>query len=163
MDWNIRTVTPEDLDSVCRVERLAFPKEEAAGRDAFRYRIAAFPQSFFVAEQNNTLIGIVNGCVTDKPFICDELYEPDGGHNPSGSTQMVFGLATHPDYRRRGVAESLLNRLIQEARRSGRTRMALTCKKELIHYYEKFGFVCHGVSGSTHGNAVWFDMAMELV
>ncbi len=162
MDFTIRNAVPSDLAQICLVENLAFPPAEAASEDAFRYRIQAFPQSFFVAEQNGHLIGLANGCATNRPFISDELYEPLGGHDPAGSTQMVFGLATHPDFRRRGVAEALLRHMIGFGRQAGKKRLALTCKKELIPYYEKFGLACHGVSASTHGDVVWYDMAMEL-
>lgn len=162
MELNIRRVKPEDLDRLVEVEQLCFPEAEAATRQSFRYRIGAFPDSFYVAEADGVIVGLINGCVTNRPFICDELYEPDGGHEPEGENQTVFGLATHPDYQRQGIAEQLMNRLIAEARAAGRKRMVLTCKDRLIHYYEKFGYVNHGVSDSVHGGAVWYDMVMEL-
>ena len=41
-------------------------------------------------------------------------------------------------------------------------RVILTCKQEKLAYYEKFGFENHGVSNSSHGGAVWYDMVLEL-
>ena len=32
-----------------------------------------------------------------------------------------------------------------------------------MHYYAKFGFVNEGVSGSTHGGVVWYQMAAEVL
>ncbi len=162
MKLNIRRVEAEDLDRLVEVEQLCFPEAEAATRQSFRYRIGAFPDSFYVAETDGVIVGLINGCVTNRPFICDELYEPEGGHEPEGENQTVFGLATHPKFQRQGIAEQLMNRLIAEARAAGRKRMVLTCKERLIHYYEKFGYVNHGVSASVHGGAVWYDMVMEL-
>ncbi len=162
MKLNIRRVEAEDLDRLVEVEQLCFPEAEAATRQSFRYRIGAFPDSFYVAETDGVIVGLINGCVTNRPFICDELYEPEGGHEPEGENQTVFGLATHPEFQRQGIAEQLMNRLIAEARAAGRKRMVLTCKERLIHYYEKFGYVNHGVSASVHGGAVWYDMVMEL-
>ena len=54
----------------------------------------------------------------------------------------------------------LMKALIQSARQEGKKGMILTCKDHMIHYYEKFGFVCHGRADSCHGNAVWNDMRL---
>ena len=66
MDIVIRKVKPEDLERVTAVEAECFPEAEAAGRDAFRARIEAFPDSFLVAEKDGQLVGFINGCVTDE-------------------------------------------------------------------------------------------------
>jgi hypothetical protein len=31
-----------------------------------------------------------------------------------------------------------------------------------VHYYAKFGFVNEGVSGSTHGGVVWYQMRLKF-
>lgn len=36
------------------------------------------------------------------------------------------------------------------------------CKKELIHYYEKFGFKDEGISKSFLAGAIWYDMRLEF-
>lgn len=51
---------------------------------------------------------------------------------------------------------------IEQARKEGRKGLVLTCKKRLIHYYARFGFVDEGVSGSTHGNVVWHQMRLTF-
>lgn len=67
---------------------------------------------------------------------------------------MIFGVNTLPEYRRRGLAGTLINEMIAEARRQGRDGLVLTCKDRLVHYYAKFGFLNEGVSEkSTHGGA----------
>lgn len=157
----IRNVLLEDLDEVTELEKLCF-NDKAATKEEFAYRINTFPQSFFVAVQDNKIIGLINGCVSNQQYICDELFETEGGHEPNGKTQMVFGLATHKDYQRRGIAAELMNHLMKEARKQKRTDMSLTCRQHLIHYYEKFGFINHGVSKSVHGGVVWYDMLMQL-
>ena len=40
--------------------------------------------------------------------------------------------------------------------------LVLTCKDHLVHYYAKFGFVSEGVSGSTHGGVVWYQMRLTF-
>ena len=36
------------------------------------------------------------------------------------------------------------------------------CKDRLVHYYAGFGFVSEGVSGSTHGGVVWYQMRLTF-
>ena len=55
-----------------------------------------------------------------------------------------------------------VNHVIGEAKAQGRKGLVLTCKDKLVHYYTKFGFVSEGVSGSTHGNVVWYQMRLSF-
>ena len=162
MQCQIRGAVPSDLDAVAELEAVCFPAAEAAGRESLRQRIAAFPESFLVAELDGRLVGMVNGCVTDQRTITDDLYEGVSGHNPQGAWQSVFGLDVLPAYRRTGVARALMPRLIDDARAQGRTGVVLTCKEHLIGFYEQFGFVCGGPSASVHGGAVWYDMRLTF-
>lgn len=163
MDYTIRNVKIEDLDQVTEVEALCFPAAEAAVEASFRQRIETFPDSFFVAEdENGRIIGFINGCVTDERTIRDEMFEDSGLHRPEGLYQSVFGLDVIPEFRRQGVAADLMNRLMQEAKARGKKGMILTCKERLIHYYEKFGYRNLGLSASVHGGAVWYDMLLEF-
>ena len=34
--------------------------------------------------------------------------------------------------------------------------------KRQVHYYAGFGFVSEGVSGSTHGGVVWYQMRLKF-
>lgn len=158
----IRNVKKSDLDIVSKVESLCFPSEEAASYDALAYRIKTFPNSFFVAEIDGQVVGHVNGCCTNEAFICDALFEPEGGHQEDGENQMIFGLAVAPEKQRKGIAGALISALIQEATFAKRKQVVLTCKQGLIKYYEIFGFVNQGVSKSTHGGAVWYDMTYVI-
>lgn len=162
MEYEIRKVRPEDVDGAAYVESICFPAAEAAGRDALEKRIQAFPDSFFVAVDNGQIIGFINGAVTDSRVIRDEMYEEIGLHNPKGAYQSVFGLDVLPEYQRRGIAADLMKHLIEEAGKCGRKGLILTCKDRLIPFYEKFGYRNMGLSESVHGNAVWYDMILEL-
>ena len=108
------------------------------------------------------LIGFVDGMVTDQTDLTDDLYEQAHAHNEQGCWQMIFGVNTLPEYRRQGVAAALLERAISDAKAQGRKGLVLTCKDKLVHYYAKFGFVSEGVSGSTHGGAVWYQMRLTF-
>ncbi|MBQ1189599.1 MAG: GNAT family N-acetyltransferase [Lachnospiraceae bacterium] len=162
MNFTIRPVEKTDLDAVTAVEAICFPAAEAATRESFEQRIAAFPECFFVAEYEGNIIGFINGCVTDERTIRDEMFEDSSLHNPNGCYQSIFGLDVIPEYQRQGIAAELMNHLIADAKDKGRKGLILTCKDRLIHYYAKFGYKNLGVSASVHGGAVWYDMLLEF-
>ena len=158
----IRTATIHDLDAVTALEAVCFPPAEAASRESFQTRLAAFGDHFWLMFDGEMLVSMVNGMVTDLPDLIDEMYHDAGMHDPKGRWQMIFGVDTHPDYQRRGFAERVLNRAISDAREQGRAGLVLTCKDALVHYYAKFGFEDEGVSDSTHGGVVWHQMRLTF-
>ena len=159
----IRTAVMEDLAAVTAVEAACFPAAEAATERDFAQRLAVYPNHFWLLEEDNgTLVSFINGMVTDEPILRDEMYENAALHREDGAWQMIFGVNTLPDYRRKGCAARVMERVISDARAQGRKGCVLTCKDKLIHYYETFGFRNEGVSASTHGGAVWFDMRLTF-
>ena len=159
---NIRHATPADLDAIAAVEAECFPAAEAATYDSIKARLAAFADHFWLLEDGDTLVGFVNGMATDLSDLSDEMYEDAEMHDPKGAWQMIFGVDTIPSYRRRGCAEQVLNRVIEDTRKAGRKGLVLTCKEHLVHYYAKFGFVSEGVSESTHGGVRWYQMRLTF-
>lgn len=151
-----------DLDRVAELEALCFPAAEAAGRDAFRGRLTHYPDHFWLLEEGEALVAFVNGMVTDQPHLTDELYRRAELHRENGAWQMIFGVNTHPAYRRRGCAGQLLRRAIADAESQGRRGLVLTCKEALLPYYASFGFVGEGISPSQHGGAVWHEMRLTF-
>ena len=162
MTYTIRPVRPSDLAAVTGVEAVCFPAAEAATEESLKARIAAFPECFFVAESDGTIIGFINGCATDSETIHDEMYENSACHKPDGAYQSIFGLDVIPDCRFQGIAAALMNHMIEDAKKKGRKGLILTCKDRLIGFYETFGYRNLGVSESVHGGAVWYDMILEL-
>lgn len=158
----IRTASPSDWNELAAVEALCFPPAEAAPPAAFRARLAAYANHFWLLFDGAKLVGFVNGMVTDEADLRDEMYHNAGLHQENGAWQMIFGVNTIPEYRRRGYAEQLLRRAIGDARAQGRKGLVLTCKEALVHYYAKLGFVSEGVSPSVHGGAVWYQMRLTF-
>lgn len=148
----------EDLSAIAKVEAICFPEAEAATKESIERRLKAFSTHFWLLEENEKLIGFVNGMVTDCADLSDEMYENADMHNEHGKWQMIFGLDVLPEYRCRGCAAQLMNHLLKEAEKQGRKGVVLTCKEKLIRYYAKFGFKNEGVSESTHGDVVWHQM-----
>lgn len=158
----IRTATTGDLTEIAQIEAVCFPAAEAATPASFAQRLQYFADHFWLLLDGSVMVGFVNGMVTDEPDLRDEMYENAAMHHEDGAWQMIFGVDTIPAYRRRGCAERLLSHVIQEARAQGRKGLVLTCKEPLLHYYAKFGFVNEGVSQSTHGDALWYQMRLTF-
>ena len=160
---HIRTAALADLPAVTAVEAACFPAAEAATEADFAKRLAVYPNHFWLMEDNKgSLVSFVNGLVTDEPHLRDEMYADAGLHNENGAWQMIFGVNTLPAYRRQGLAEQVLRQVINDAKAQGRKGCVLTCKEKLLHYYGKLGFVNEGVSQSTHGGVVWYEMRLTF-
>ena len=158
----IRTATFKDLDAVSAVEAACFPAAEAATPAEFKERLRYYGSHFWLMFDQDRLIGFVDGMVTDRADLTDDLYAQAGLHDEQGAWQMIFGVNTLPEYRRQGVAAALLERAIDDARTQGRKGLVLTCKDKLVHYYAKFGFVSEGISVSTHGGVMWYQMRLTF-
>lgn len=158
----IRTARPTDLDAIAAVEAACFPVAEAATKEEFSGRLAHYGSHFWLLFEDEQLVAFVDGMVTNTPDLADEMYANASLHDESGAWQMIFGVNTLPSFRRRGLAGQLLQQAIADARAQGRKGLVLTCKDHLLHYYAKFGFVNEGISGSTHGNVVWYQMRLAF-
>ncbi len=160
----IRTATINDLDAITNVEAECFPLEEAATYEEFQSRLEHYPDHFWLMFDGDKLIAFVDGMVTDEENLTDEMYANASLHDNSGKWQMIFGVNTIPDYRKRGFAGRLIQRAISDAKQQGRKGLVLTCKDKLINYYEKFGFINEGITcQSTHGGAVWYQMRLTFI
>ena len=156
----IRNATIADLPAIAAVEAECFPAAEAATAEEFAGRLAHYANHFWLLWEGERLAAFVDGFCTDTPDLTDEMYADASRHDEQGAWQMIFGVNTLPACRRRGYAEQLLRRAIADARAQGRKGLVLTCKDRLVHYYAKFGFVSEGISGSTHGGVVWYQMRL---
>ena len=158
----IRTATLNDLDAIAKVEATCFPVAEAATKEEFKERLEYYGNHFLLLFEEDKLVSFVDGFVTDQKDLTDEMYEKASMHNEQGAWQMLFGVNTLPDYRKKGYAETLIKAFIQQAQDEGRKGVVLTCKDKLIHYYAKFGFVNEGISASVHGNVTWYQMRITF-
>ena len=134
---DIRFATINDIDAITELERQCFPLEDSG-----------------------KLASMINGMTTDIPILRDEMFEDATMHREEGQWQMIFGVATLPEYQKMGCASKLMERVIADVKEQGRKGIVLTCKESLIPFYERFGFVNEGKSMSKHGGAVWYDMRL---
>ena len=154
----IRTAAMSDLDEICRVESICFPPSEAATRESFEERLSFYPNHFHLLFIENRLVSFTDGFVTDDKDLSDEMYEHACLHNEKGAWQMIFGVNTLPEHRKKGYAGLLIKEMIRTAALEKRCGLVLTCKDALVPFYSRFGFVNEGVSASVHGNVSWNQM-----
>ena len=158
----IRQVDPDDFTGCHTVESRSFPPGEAAWATSITTRIETYPEGYLVAEQDGRIVGHMNSGSTHKDDISDVSFKQLVGHDPDGRNIVVFTLSVLPEHRGKGIAELLLNQFIELSHGLGKEAILLLCKEELIPFYQRFGFDRMGLSTSTHGNAVWHQMRLNL-
>lgn len=158
----ITHATTTDLTAITALEAACFPPEEAATRESFQARLLVFPEHFWLLWDEDKLISMINGMTTKRSLLTDEMYENPSMHDEAGEWQMIFGMITSPEHRKRGCATKLMEHVISDAKQQGRKGLVLTCKEKLIPFYEQFGFVSEGISESVHGGAVWYAMRLTF-
>lgn len=158
----IRQVIEQDLGACYTVESQCFLPSEAASKEKIEKRIRIFPQGFFVAEFEGTVVGHVNSGATNKEDITDEAFKDMVGHSDDGKNLVIFSLAVLPEYRKQGIAWKLMQRFIEEAQELKRHKILLICKTDLITYYQKHGFMYGGKSDSVHGGFEWHEMVLSF-
>lgn len=152
-----------DLDEITELEKICFSEDKAASKAAFEYRLQNFPQWFITARYNGKIVGFINAAPTDKDYITDDVYLPGGYFKTSGKSIFVYGLVVHPEYRKRGIADRLLNEIFKNAKSTGKTRVVLTCIEGLIPFYESHGFKQSGKSESILGKENNYNMSLSLL
>ena len=119
MAQTIRTAVEQDLDAIAAVEAECFPAAEAATRAEFAERLRYYGNHFWLLWEDETLAAFVDGMVTDAADLTDAMYADASLHNENGAWQMIFGVNTLPEYRRRGLAGQLLETAIAAAKQAG--------------------------------------------
>jgi len=160
---HIRHAAMQDLAALTAIEAACFPAAEAATEESLAARLEVYPNHFWLLEDlDGTIVSFINGMTTDEPLLRDEMYEHAALHDEHGAWQMIFGVNTLPDRRRKGYAGLVMQQVIADAKAQGRKGCVLTCKDGLLSYYEKFGFQNEGISKSVHGGVVWYDMRLTI-
>ena len=134
----IRQVTMEDLEDIIRIENDNFSAEEAATSQALKERIEVIADTFLVAEQDGQI----------------------ANQEKSGYIA-VTSLSVDKAFQKQGVGTTLLAALKDLTVAQNRLGIHLTCHDYLISYYEMNGFSNEGLSESTHGGTVWYNMIWE--
>lgn len=129
MQIKVAPMKIEDLSEVLEIEVLAFSTPWS--RNSFLYELLENERAFYLTAKNEygRVIGYVGMWV-----VFDE------GH--------ITNLATHPQYRRQGVARKLMYELIAASKERGVRYLTLEVRRsnsEAQELYQKLGFVHMGV------------------
>jgi len=158
----IRRVRPGDLEACAHFEESCY-HGHGASRERIERRIRKYPQGFRVAVLEGQVVGFINsGCIVGEDITDERLKELEG-HDPAGKTRVVFSLAVDPQFQGRGVGQLLMERFISDSRKSGALSILLICRRSLIPFYKRFGFVYRGPSNATYGGYRWHEMVLPLV
>ena len=155
---SLRKVQPSDLEQLILIENEGFSIEEAATKEAFIERIQLIPDTFIVAEKEDEILGYINGPIIDQPYITDDLFDKIKENPKRGGYQSILGLAVSERARNQGIAKILIEKMEELVEENERLGITLTCKQELVSFYEKCGFVNYGMSKSQHGGVTWYNM-----
>ena len=159
-----RFIVPSEVDQAIAIEQICFPPHEACSSKSMRERIAAAPDMFLVAEDENSglLVGFLNGIATDESRFRDEFFTDISLHNDKGRNVMLLGLDVLPEFRGRGLARELVKQYRKIAEVTGKKQLILTCLDEKVPMYLKMGFQDDGTANSTWGGEEWHEMRMVL-
>ena len=128
MKFTIRKMTAEDVPEVARIDRMSFslPWPE----HAFRYEVTdnRAARCYVAESEDKRLAGMVVSWI-----IVDELH--------------IATIATHPEFRRQGIGESILTFALKDALEAGVKRAFLEVRasnEAAQAMYIKFGFEATG-------------------
>ncbi|QOT00370.1 GNAT family N-acetyltransferase [Brevibacterium sp. JNUCC-42] len=155
---SLRNAQATDLEQLLLIENEGFSIEEAATKEVFVERIQLIPDTFIVAERQGEILGYINGPIINQHYITDDLFEKIRENSKRGGYQSILGLAVSKQARNQGIAKLLIEKTEELVKENAREGITLTCKQELVSFYEKFGFVNHGMSESQHGGVSWYNM-----
>ena len=157
----IRHATKDDIVRLSEIEAASYPAAEGASLESITKRVAVFPECFWILEEDGEIRAFINGMATDLPDLVDEMYDNAPMHQPDGQWQMIFSVVTAPEYRHKGYASEVMRQVLADCRKT-RKGVVLTCKEALLGFYGSFGFRNEGVSVSTHGDVLWYQMRLTF-
>jgi ribosomal protein S18 acetylase RimI-like enzyme len=95
-----------------------------------------FPRGFWVAEDEEKVVGLAFGYLSDVPKEVLERWKS----RKAGQIELV---AVHPDYRKTGIGRALISKVLQRFKEEGADVVLLNCPAVSIEakvLYESLGF-----------------------
>lgn len=143
MEIVYRKLTADDLDIFINM-RITQLREEGATenidlvpalRDYYERHLADDTFVSWLALDGDRIIGTSGMSIVEKPpyFGC-----------PSGKIGLLSSMFTDPDYRRKGIAKTLLSKVVEEARIRNCGTVQITASDMGVLLYTDFGFVKNG-------------------
>ncbi len=135
-----RKLGPDDVDAFIEI-RIRQLREEGAReetdlrpalQDYYRRHLSDGTFVSWLAVEEGRIIATSGVSFVEKPpyFSC-----------PSGRIGLLSSMFTEPAYRRRGIARTLLSKVVEEARQYGCGAVQITASDLGVMLYTDFGFV----------------------
>lgn len=162
--FEFRNIKQEEAEQAVVIEQICFPPNEACSEQHMLDRTAVAQELFLVAVDKETgkIAGFLNGIATDESCFRDEFFTNATLHNTKGKNIMLLGLDVLPKYRRQGLGRELVNHYLKREKVKCRQEVFLTCLKEKVDMYKKFGFIDCGSANSAWGGEEWHEMKYIL-
>lgn len=157
----LRLIAEDELDAAIKLEQSCYTPETAATINGFKFRHKQYNSFFWSAWIGSSLVGITNGVRTPQINCGDEM-KGELSDAVNGRNFCVLTVAVSPNHRRLGIGSLLLRKLVEQCEANGINTIILMCEKHLISFYEREEFKLLGVSSSTHGGIVWYEMSRSL-
>lgn len=164
MEFEFRSILPEEWTEAADIEQTCFPPNEACSRERMKERVQHVPELFLVAVDKaaGRIAGFINGLATNEEVFRDDFFLDTGLNNLDGKNIMILGLNVLPQYRRQGLARRIVEEYARRERERGRRRLVLTCLESKVAMYEKMGFNDLGIADSEWGGEAWHEMDRKL-
>ncbi|MCR4558140.1 MAG: GNAT family N-acetyltransferase [Saccharofermentans sp.] len=143
MNITYRKLTENDLDEFIRMRIVQLREEGAtedidlvpALKDYYHRHLSDGTFVSWLALDGEKIIGTSGMSFVEKPpyFGC-----------PTGRIGLLSSMFTDPDYRRRGIAKELLDRVVSEARSYGCGTVQITASDMGMKLYSAYGFKSNG-------------------
>jgi len=117
----LRKFLPIDLERILEIEKVSFPARIAFSKSYFERLYREYPEEFVVAEFDKNVVGYVIG-------------------DASGE---IISIAVDPNYREKGIGQSLANYLINHYKEKGIKELTIhvrTTNQAGVSFWENLGF-----------------------
>ncbi len=118
---DIRFITRNDYDQLLQLWKNNYFVNELDNYDQFKLFLEKNPRLSFLAKDQGHVIGSVLGS-----------YDGRRGY--------IQKLVVHKEYRRKGVGQKLMNKVVRALRNAGAMYMPISCEEKLLPFYKSCGF-----------------------
>ncbi|OQR88731.1 ubiquitin-specific protease [Thraustotheca clavata] len=155
-----RLVTLDEAIAAHDIEVASYPHDEAASLQQIQSRIQQANDYFLgVYDDNNQLLGFVNGTLTAKRDLEEETMSC---HDPNGKYLCIHSVVVSQAYRGQGIAKKLLKAYVARVIDKGVvSAIVLIAKPYLVHFYISCGFIVTRLSPVVHGNDAWMELVLD--
>jgi glyoxylase-like metal-dependent hydrolase (beta-lactamase superfamily II)/ribosomal protein S18 acetylase RimI-like enzyme len=136
---HIRPMTEKDIDSVMKIQSLAYDKAYQEGKETFETKFSAFPSGCWIAEAEGCAVGYLFSypSMINNPTALDVKteYIPE-----APDCYYIHDLAVNPEFHGKGIGRILFNKARQFAIDYQVRNMSLVSVQNSWTFWEKMGF-----------------------